>query len=119
MTQSANINAPWSLHFDRDGTEDFGTICDADGDAIVSSQHCKTCWLPESPDDCLEPPILVHQLQIMAAAPKLLTACKLALAALESALEAEDPQACTQMEWEAEPLATMRAAIAEAEGTEP
>ena len=22
---------PWSLHFDRDGTEDFGIICDAEG----------------------------------------------------------------------------------------
>src|SRR5438552_9645036 len=106
MMLSLDLDAPWSLHFDRDGTEDFGTILDADGDAIVSSQHCKTCWLPESPDDCLAPPALFYQLQLMTSAPKLLAACKLALAAMESALEADDPQACTQMEWEAEPLAT-------------
>ena len=23
-------SAPWSLHFDRDGTEDYGVICDRD-----------------------------------------------------------------------------------------
>src|SRR5207249_525543 len=44
-----------------------------------------------------------------------LSACKLALAAMEAALEADDPQARTQIEWEAEPLATLRAAIREAE----
>jgi hypothetical protein len=119
MTPPLDINAPWSLHFDRDGTEDFGIICDADGIAIVSSQHCRTCWLPESADDCLEPPALVHQLQVMTAAPKLLDACKLALSALEAALAADDPQAPTQMEWEAEPLATLRSVVAEAEGTDP
>lgn len=51
------------------------------------------------------------------AAPKLLTACKLALAALEDAMEAEDPQARTQIGWEGEPMATLRTVIAEAEGT--
>ncbi len=35
---------------------------------------------------------------------------------MEAALEADDPQACTQIEWETEPLATLRAVIAEATG---
>jgi hypothetical protein len=110
-----NICTPWTLHFDRDGTEDFGFIVDANGDEIVSSQHSKTCWLPESPDDCLELPTLAYQLRLMTVAPTLLAGCKKALAAMEAALEADDPQASTQMEWEAEPLATLRAAIAAAE----
>jgi hypothetical protein len=117
MTQMTDLNAPWSLHFDRDDTDDFGIIRDAAGEAIVSSQHCKTCRLPESPDDCLAPPALFHQLLLMMAAPRLLAACKLALAAMEAALEADDPQAPTQIEWEAEPLATLRATIAEADPT--
>lgn len=111
-----SLCTPWTLDFDRDGTEDFGTIYDADDRAIVSSQHCKTCWLPESPDDYLELPDLVYQLRLMTAAPKLLAVCKTALAAMEAALEADDPQARTQIEWEAEPLDTLRKAIAEAEG---
>jgi hypothetical protein len=45
----------------------------------------------------------------------LLAACKAALAAMEAELEADDPQARSQMEWEAEPLAMLREAIAEAE----
>ena len=53
--------------------------------------------------------------RLFTASPKLLSACKLALATMEAALEADDPQACTQMEWEAEPLVTLRAAIKEAE----
>lgn len=50
----------------------------------------------------------------MTVAPKLLAACKMALSTMETAMEAEDAQARTQMEWEAEPMATLRAAIAEA-----
>jgi hypothetical protein len=46
---------------------------------------------------------------------ELLNALKLALTALENVLENDDPQACTQMEWEQEPLPTIRAAIANAE----
>jgi hypothetical protein len=47
---------------------------------------------------------------------RVLAACKAALAAIEAALEADDPQARTQIEWEAEPLATLRQVIAEATG---
>lgn len=71
------LNTPWTLAWDRDGTEDFGTIYDADGNEIVSSQHCKTCWLPE-PGQPL--PQLVYQLWAMEAAPKLLAMLKIAIA---------------------------------------
>ena len=30
MTNSTSLCTPWSLHFDRDGTEDYGMICDAE-----------------------------------------------------------------------------------------
>jgi hypothetical protein len=53
--------------------------------------------------------------RLFVASPKLLSACKLALAAMEAALESDDPQARTHIEWESEPLATVRAAIREAE----
>ena len=53
--------------------------------------------------------------RLIAAAPDLLEAAKLALEAVESGLLADDPQAMTQMEWEAEPLASLRRAIHKAE----
>jgi hypothetical protein len=46
---------------------------------------------------------------------EMLKALKAALAALEAVLENDDPQARTQMEWEQEPLPTIRAAIANCE----
>ena len=38
---------------------------------------------------------------------------KVTLKTLEDQMEEDDPAACTQMEWEAEPLASLRAAIEE------
>ena len=89
MTQNP-LNAPWTLHFDRDGTEDYGIICGADGRDIAASHmpssrigertfHTGTFWLPESDDE--ETPLLVRQLQLMTAAPKLLTALQALIAA--------------------------------------
>ena len=73
MTRNANTYyAPWNLWFDRDGTEDFGIIVDCNDEPIVSSRECQTCWLPEAESD--EVPDLVRQLQLMVAAPRLLTA---------------------------------------------
>ena len=115
MQQQDKLRGPWTLVFDTDGTEDFGLIRDADGQEVVSSQHSQTCWLPESPDDCLDLPTLVYQLKAMAAAPRLLSACRLALETFEARMEADDPRARTQIEWAAEPMASLRAAIAEAE----
>jgi hypothetical protein len=69
MTQQTNIKAPWSLHFDRDGTEDIAIICDADGDDLARSRHF---WLPEGDDPV--PPTLAA-MRVMVTAPKLLEAC--------------------------------------------
>ena len=51
----------------------------------------------------------------MVIAPKLLIAAKATLTALELILEVDDPTTYTQANWEAEPLSTLRAVIAEAE----
>lgn len=114
------LNTPWSLHFDRDGTEDFGIICDAEGEMLVASHlpctrlgeitfQTGTFWLPEARDPT---PVRLSQLRLMTAAPALLAACERTLRNLELMLEMDDPQARAQMDWEAEPLATLREAIA-------
>ena len=59
--------------------------------------------------------VVIQDTNLIAAAPKLLAAAKRTLTQLELILEMDDPQACTQMEWEAEPLSDLRAAIIEAE----
>jgi hypothetical protein len=80
MTQN-DLSTPWSLHFDRDGTEDFGIICDAEmNDLVASHLPCTriaertfgagTFWLPESGDEVT--PQRVRQMRLMTAAPKLL-----------------------------------------------
>src|SRR6266404_1051342 len=74
MTSQTDIKAPWSLNFDRDGTEDIATICDADGDDLAASRHF---WLPEGDDPI--PPTLAS-MWLMAAAPKLLEALDYLLA---------------------------------------
>ena len=78
--QATELDTPWTLHFDRDGTEDVAVIRDADGDALVTSRHF---WRPEG--DPPTPPTLMA-LRVMAAAPKLLEAlmtiredCRMAL----------------------------------------
>lgn len=85
MTDTNPLNIPWTLHFDRDGTEDFGIICDAEGNDLVASHLPQTTmprwkdrefgegcfWLPEEGD---EVPYLVRCMQLMSAAPKLLEA---------------------------------------------
>lgn len=91
MTNRTPLCTPWSLHFDRDGTEDYGIICDADGNDLVashlpSSKVAKiadrpfgtgTFWLPEEQGD--EMPTLVYQMKLMTAAPKLLDFLKIAV----------------------------------------
>jgi hypothetical protein len=67
-TQQTNLGTPWSLHFDRDGTEDVAIICDSDGDDLARSRHF---WLPERDDPV--PPTLAA-MRVMAVAPKLLEA---------------------------------------------
>jgi len=112
------LNTPWSLHFDRDGTEDFGIICDAEMNDLVASHLPSTklarlanrpfgtgCfWLPEEEGE--EMPMLVRQMQVMTAAPKL-------LAALLAASDWIDTQAG---EPRTEIQATVQQAIADATG---
>jgi len=109
MTNSNPLCTPWSLHFDRDGTEDYGIICDADGNEIVASHlperqegYGNVFWLPEKESDPL--PKAVRQMQVMTAAPKLLDMLKIALATA-------DPK---RHKWVGE----AQAAIAEATGKE-
>ena len=133
MTDSTDtnpLNAPWSLHFDRDGTEDFGIICDADMNDLVASHLPQSpvarladrpfgtgCfWLPEEGDKM---PRLVRQMRLMAAAPKLLEAAKRTLRQCELILETDAAQTLVQLERMAEPLASLRSAVTEAEADEP
>ena len=80
--------------FDRDGTEDFGIICDAEGNDLVASHvpstriggrtfETGTFWLPEEEGD--EMPLIVRQMQVMTAAPKLLAMLKVAVATADPA----------------------------------
>ena len=59
------FNAPWSLRFERDGTEDVAVICDADDSELVRSRHF---WLPEGDDPM--PPTLAA-VRLIQAAPAL------------------------------------------------
>ncbi len=109
MHHYTTLNAPWSLQFDQDGTEDIGTIYDRDGNDLV---HSSPFWLPDADDPV--PPTLAA-LRLMKVAPKLLIAAKATLTTLELLLEVNDPATFAQSDWEAEPLAFLRAVIAEAE----
>jgi hypothetical protein len=91
------LRTPWSLQFDRDGTEDYGIICDAEGNDLAASHlpgskvariadrpfGTGCFWLPESEGD--ETPLLVRQMQVMAAAPQLLALLKIAVATSDPA----------------------------------
>jgi hypothetical protein len=70
------LNSPWTLEFERDGTEDLAIIRGADGSIIATSSEF---WLPEDRD--LTPPTLAG-MQLMALAPQLLTAAEAALGAV-------------------------------------
>jgi hypothetical protein len=74
------FQAPWSLHFDRDGTEDVVVICDASDDDLAYSRDF---WLAEG-DDPEIPPTL-SAMRLMFSAPKLLAALLLAQRALNTA----------------------------------
>jgi len=66
MTHRTELNAPWTLHFDGDGTEDVAIICDSNGHDLARSRHF---WRPEGDDPM--PPTLAG-MRLMAVAPKLL-----------------------------------------------
>ena len=85
-----NLNAPWSLHFDKDGTENIAVIVDAAGEDLATS---RPFWLPEGDDPV--PPTLAG-MQVMAAAPRLLAACRMVIDRWESGDLAEAARACTE-----------------------
>jgi hypothetical protein len=62
------IASPWTLHFDRDGTEDVAFICDNQGYDLAASRFF---WLPEGNDPV--PPTLAA-FRLMVRAPELLDA---------------------------------------------
>jgi hypothetical protein len=95
-----NLNAPWSLHFDRDGTEDVAVICDANGHDLVTSRHF---WLPQGDDPI--PPTLAA-MRLIVTAPKLLAALRYALEFLEANDDGEEDITSR--------IAAVHAAIAEA-----
>lgn len=94
------LNAPWSLHFDRDGTEDVAVIRDSSGEDLATSRHF---WRPEGDDPT--PPTLAA-MRAMKAAPKLLEACKTLVEWVEAYAEEQG------LSWG--PVHQTRAAIAEA-----
>lgn len=69
-TQQTKLCTPWSLHFERDGTEDYAVIYDADGDELARSRFF---WLPESLDPI---PTTLAAMLLMVAASKLCEALK-------------------------------------------
>jgi hypothetical protein len=107
MNQQNDFNTRWTLHFDRDGTEDIAVICDADGEDLVYSRHL---WLPE--DDDPQPATLVA-IRLMVAAPQLLDALN---HLLEQTVDMDLKYGVALSEGEQEARAKALAAIAEATG---
>ncbi len=105
MTRHTDFKEPWTLHFDRDGTEDIAIISDADGNDLATSRHF---WLPKS--DALIPPTLAA-MQLMAAAPKLLEALHYLLA---ETVDMDLKYGITLSEGEGEARRLAMSAIAEA-----
>ena len=102
-----NLKTPWSLHFDRDGTEDIATIHDAEGDPLATSRHF---WLPEGDDPI---PETLVAMRLMWAAPKLLEALN---HLLEQTVDMDLEHGVTLSEGEEEARAQAMEAIAEATG---
>ena len=67
-TQPTDLNTPWGLRFEQDGTEDIAVICDADGYDLARSD---TFWLPQEGDPV---PSTLAAIWLMVSAPKLLDA---------------------------------------------
>lgn len=102
-TPPTQLNTPWALHFDHDGTEDIAIIRDANDEELIRS---RPFWLPEGDNPI--PPTLAA----------LLAAAKATLTALELMLEMDEPAASTRADWEVDPLEMLRAAVIEAESFE-
>jgi hypothetical protein len=99
------LRAPWTLHFDRDGTEDIAIIRDADGHDLANSRHF---WRPEGNDPV---PGTLAAMRAMKAAPQMLKALTAAEAFVRG-FEGDERQDGIEAL-----LAAIRGAIAEANGT--
>lgn len=78
-----NLNTPWSLRFEQDGTEDIAVIADANGDDLLTS---RPFWLPEQGDPT---PATLEAVKLAVAAPRLLGAVKFILRDLNTTLDHE------------------------------
>lgn len=76
MKYNAILNSPWTLEFERDGTEDLAVIRGSDGSIIATSSEF---WLPEDHDPT---PATLAAMQLMVRAPELLIAAETALRAM-------------------------------------
>lgn len=65
---TTHLNTPWTLAFERDGTEDLAVIRDASGEDLATS---RPFWLPAGGEPT--PPTLAA-MRLMLAAPKLVEA---------------------------------------------
>jgi hypothetical protein len=99
------LDTPWSLHFDRDGTEDIAIILDSDEMVLVTSRHF---WLPEGDDPV---PATLAAMWRMVAAPKLLHALKYLL---EQTVDMDLKYGITLSEGELEAKTIALAAVTEA-----
>lgn len=106
-TQQTNLNTPWGLCFEQDGTEDIAVICDADGYDLARSD---AFWMPE-PDDPV--PATLAAMRLMVSAPKLLEALDYLLA---ETVDMDLKYGITLSEGEENARATALSAIAEATG---
>ncbi len=88
QTTLSPFNAPWSLRFERDGTEDFAVLCDADDGELVRSREF---WLPGAGEP--EPPTLAA-MRLIQAAPVLIAACRMVVARWARGDLAEAARAC-------------------------
>jgi hypothetical protein len=70
-TEMTNPRTPWTLHLDRDGTEDFLIVCDAEGHNLARSEFF---WQPEDENDAVPTPLAA--MWLMFKSPKLLDALK-------------------------------------------
>ena len=98
------LNAPWSLHFHTEGTEDVAVICDSNGHDLATSRYF---WMPYDNENI--PPTLAG-MWAMASAPELLQSLRETLA---YSLSFGQPQSGSKA---AKQIAKARAVIAKATG---
>ena len=104
MTTQQLKEAPYTYSRGTDGCDE---TFDPHGVLLVSIHFWEQAERAEA-----DAKLIVHRLNCH---NLLLDACKRTLRNLELMLEMDDPWTLTQIEWEAEPLDTLRKAIAEAE----